>query len=138
MPIDSSISLIENHKKTKNVIWKRPYEIVPNPKFIIDDINSNGFSQGDTGNCWFISSIVSLVQSNNPILNHIIPKNQSFDWNDYAGIFHFRFWNFGIWIDVCVDDYLPVNSLTNELIYCSNRKFKNEFYGALLGWSKFN
>jgi calpain len=72
------------------------------------------------------------------LLNHVIPKNQSFDYNDYAGIFHFRFWSFGVWIDVCIDDYLPVNSQTNELIYCSNRKFKNEFYGALLGILLFN
>lgn len=49
----------------------------------------------------------------------------------YAGIFHFRFWKFGEWVDVIIDDRLPVNE-RNELIYCHNCKDKNEFFGPLL------
>jgi len=29
----------------------------------------------------------------------VIPENQNFDKGNYAGIFHFRFWNSGEWID---------------------------------------
>ena len=28
--------------------------------------------------------------------------------DDYRGVFHCRFWKFGEWIDVYVDDFLPV------------------------------
>jgi hypothetical protein len=28
--------------------------------------------------------------------------------SDYCGVFHARFWNFGKWQDVYIDDYLPV------------------------------
>ncbi len=61
----------------------------------------------------------------------VIPANQSFDKATYAGIFHFRFWQFGEWVDVVVDDRLPVDE-NNELIYCHNENDKNEFFGPLL------
>ena len=32
--------------------------------------------------------------------------HQDFD-ADYAGVFHFRFWKDGDWLDVIIDDRLP-------------------------------
>ena len=44
-------------------------------------------------------------------------------------ILNFSIWQYGEWIDVVVDDYLP--TVNGELIYiCS--KDKNEFWTALL------
>ncbi len=65
------------------------------------------------------------------ISKYVIPYDQSFDKNDYAGIFHFRFFQFGEWLDVVIDDKLPVNE-NNELIYCHNSIEKNEFFVCLL------
>jgi hypothetical protein len=65
--------------------------------------------------------------------NRVIPwEGQSFNKSEYAGVFHFRLWRFGEWIDVVVDDYLPVEAETNSLVYCHNRKDSNEMFGPLL------
>jgi hypothetical protein len=47
---DSSISLVSSQKKPYKVFWRRPYQIVPNPKFIVDGISPSDIAQGDTGN----------------------------------------------------------------------------------------
>ena len=60
-----------------------------------------------------------------------MPKDQSFDEGDYCGAFHFRFWRYGEWIDVVIDDYLPVDYAGN-LIYCKNQNALNEFWCSLL------
>ncbi|NXR50007.1 CAN14 protein, partial [Hippolais icterina] len=41
-----------------------------------------------------------------------------------------QFWHFGEWIDVVVDDRLPVNE-AGELLFVSS-VYKNVFWGALL------
>ncbi len=82
------------------------------------------------GNCWFISAVATLASIPN-YCRFVIPANQTFDKATYAGIFHFRFWQFGEWVDVVVDDRLPVDE-NNELIYCHNENDKNEFFGPLL------
>jgi hypothetical protein len=126
---DTSISLIRSNKKPYKIFWKRPFQIVDNPRFIIDEINPNDLVQGDTGNCWFLSALSALAMLPT-FCQLVIPPNQTFDLG-YAGIFHFRFWKFGEWVDVVIDDRLPVNE-DNELIYCHNSKDKNEFFGPLL------
>lgn len=44
--------------------------------------------------------------------------------------FLFQFWHFGEWIDVVVDDRLPVNE-AGQLVFLSS-VYKNLFWGALL------
>lgn len=114
---DTSIDIL---KRSECVVWKRPHQIVHHPKFIIDGIEANDIAQGATGNCWFISAF-SAVCDIPKFRNLSIPNGQSFDKKDYAGIFHFRFHQFGHIVDVCVDDRLPVDD-DGELIYCHNKK----------------
>ena len=47
------------------------------------------------------------------------------------GIFHFRFWLYGQWYDVVVDDQLPFHS-DGRLVFCRNKKDKNEMWAPLL------
>lgn len=64
----------------------------------------------------------------------VIPDYKHQEWYsmddpNYAGIFKFRFYRFGDWIEVVIDDYLP--TVDGDLIYCHS-KFSHEFWSALL------
>ena len=57
------------------------------------------------------------------------------DWkadnpSDYAGIFRFRFWRFGRWVEVVVDDRLPVGG-DNQLLFAHSASH-SEFWTPLL------
>jgi hypothetical protein len=86
---------------------------------------------------WLISG-TAAVASVSDYIQSVIPPDQSFDQN-YAGIFRFRFWRFGQWIEVVVDDFLPVDA-NGRLIYCHNERDKNEMFGPLLekAYAKIN
>ncbi|XP_066450894.1 calpain-14-like, partial [Eleutherodactylus coqui] len=110
------------------VEWKRPQELVKNPQLIAENASRFDLHQGLTENCWFLAALASVTFHRN-LLSVVIPRNQSFDKN-YAGIFHFRFWRFGEWVDVVVDDRLPVDK-DGKLLFVSSAR-KNLFWGALL------
>ncbi|KAF6717920.1 Calpain-1 catalytic subunit [Oryzias melastigma] len=109
------------------VKWLRPMKIVPNAAFVVDGVSRFDFGQGLVGNCWFLASIGSLTFQTN-ILNQVVPLEQTFD-DDYCGLFHFRFWRFGRWIDVVIDDKLP--TINGRLIFVRS-KDPTEFWPALM------
>ncbi|CAM4643763.1 unnamed protein product [Leuciscus chuanchicus] len=138
-PNSSSIGTLakDSDLDLKKIKWKRPSELVsPNkPFFTVDGISRFDYKQGELGNCWFLASIGALTSTDEKtsimtkdIINLVIPADQSFSSN-YAGIFHFRFWRFGKWIDVVVDDLLP--TVDDNLIFVHS-KTSNEFWPALL------
>nr|XP_060634694.1 calpain-14-like [Anolis sagrei ordinatus] len=115
-------------KLPANIQWKRPGELCKSPVFFSAKKKSCMLRQGKLEDCWFLAAVEALTFQQD-ILFKVVPQNQSFE-KKYAGIFHFKFWHFGEWVDVVVDDRLPVNEF-GEFIFLSCIH-KNIFWGALL------
>uniref|UniRef100_F6VYM2 Calpain 13 n=1 Tax=Monodelphis domestica TaxID=13616 RepID=F6VYM2_MONDO len=117
-------------KNLSSPIWYRPKELseIESPHFILDGISKFDIQQGITGDCWFLAALGSLTQRPK-LLAKIIPPNQSFK-QGYAGIFHFQFWQCGQWVDVVVDDRLPVKPYW--YLFVHPRGGNNEFWPCLL------
>jgi calpain len=70
------------------------------------------------------------ITYNSELLNWVIPIDNAFEENMSVGAYHFRFWNFGKWCDVVVDDYLP-STKSNHLIFCFNDINRHLFWPSL-------
>ncbi|KAM9842722.1 calpain-1 catalytic subunit-like isoform 1-T3 [Aulostomus maculatus] len=118
---------ILNASDLARVVWLRPAKISSNPSFILDGFSRFDFGQGRLGNCWFLASIGALTFQSS-VFKQVVPFEQTFA-EDYCGMFHFRFWRFGTWVDVVIDDKLP--TIDGRLIFVVS-KDPNEFWPALL------
>ncbi|CAJ1053861.1 calpain-1 catalytic subunit-like [Xyrichtys novacula] len=90
------------------VEWLRPHKIVNTPSFTVSGVSRFDFGQGMVG--------------------QVVPLDQRFD-EDYCGLFRFRFWRYGRWVEVIVDDKVP--TINGKLIFVHS-KDPNEFWPALL------
>ncbi|KAL2305889.1 hypothetical protein Nmel_003782 [Mimus melanotis] len=107
--------------------WKRPTELQRNPHLIMDGVSRFDIMQGEIGDCWMLAALGSLTLRKQ-FLENVLPKDQGFQ-DDYAGIFHFRFWQYGEWVDVVIDDRLPI---LNGRYLSVHPRTSNEFWPSLL------
>ncbi|XP_021708593.1 calpain-A isoform X9 [Aedes aegypti] len=122
-----SSSLMFSRRPDRHYEWLRPHEICENPEFFVEGFSRFDVQQGELGDCWLLAACANLTQDQKMFLR-VVPEDNSFE-DDYAGIFHFRFWQYGRWVDVVIDDRLP--TYRGELIYMRSSE-KNEFWSALL------
>ncbi|CAH1789673.1 unnamed protein product [Owenia fusiformis] len=118
-------------KVDNDIEWKRPKELCKVPKLVVKGVSCDDLSEGELGNCWFVSACSSLAQESK-MWAKVIPDIKEQEYSNeapYAGILHFQFWRFGDWIDVVIDDLLPTKD--NKLIFCHSNS-SNEFWSALL------
>jgi calpain len=129
-----SMDLIDEKHRDTVLEWLRPKEIMQRagggvPKFFVDGADRNDVDQGKLGDCWLVTAVSCLATAGQEKwFNMCIPSNQDFE-NDYAGIFRFRFWDYGKWIEVVVDDRLPTHN--GKLFYGQNKTQTNEFWFPL-------
>ncbi|KAF7230263.1 calpain-5 [Nothobranchius furzeri] len=135
-------SLFYKRTPPPGLAWKRPREICKDPRLFVDGISTRDLHQGSLGNCWMVATI-SCLASEPSLWKKVIPDHMGQEWNPkrpdlYAGIFHFRFWRFGYWTDVVVDDRLPVSE-DGLLLFCRSAT-PREFWSALLekAYAKLN
>uniref|UniRef100_A0A3Q3WNE2 Uncharacterized protein n=1 Tax=Mola mola TaxID=94237 RepID=A0A3Q3WNE2_MOLML len=138
----SAQSLFYRREPPLGLTWRRPREICKDPRLFVDGISTRDLHQGSLGNCWMVAAI-SCLASEPSLWKKVIPDHTDQEWSPkhpdlYAGIFHFRFWRLGRWLDVVVDDRLPV-SWDGVLLFCRSAT-PREFWSALLekAYAKLN
>ncbi|KAI3388643.1 hypothetical protein SNEBB_005725 [Seison nebaliae] len=116
--------------------WLRPCELVEEPKLMLKEGNVNNVSQGELGDCWFVSSCVAL-EKENVLVGRVLPSNQPLYGDKYKGIIGVRFWDYDEWKTVFIDDRLPCR--LGKLLYarCAN---EDEFWISLIekAYAKLN
>ncbi|ODM96584.1 Calpain-B, partial [Orchesella cincta] len=125
-----SYKLLQRSKKSSYpVVWLRPHELTPHPRFSGDTPWRMPLEAGLQGDIWLLLALTTL--STTPrLLERIVPLDQSFD-HGYSGVFRFRFWQFGSWVEVCVDDRLPSCRGRPIGLSCADPT-QGEFWPALL------
>ena len=103
------------------VEWLRPEEICQRngnneePQLFDETRDMFDVNQGELGDCWFASAL-SMIADKDHFIKKVIPSGQRFDSN-YWGIFRFKFYRFGEWIEIVIDDRLPTR--LNDYFYIS-------------------
>ena len=122
--------------------WVRASSLFPNAQLVVDGSSKDDVNQGRLGNCWFLSALVGAATIPH-IFKKLVPRDQvhnqaskknethfqvqGFDKKQYAGIFHFKFWQYGSWVDVIVDDFLP--TINGELLFVqSDDRYRRTSY----------
>nr|XP_023833856.1 calpain-8 [Salvelinus alpinus] len=126
-PDQSSIGMPTDPDPKKEIKWLRPKEISANAVFVEDTTCTTDICQGQLGDCWLLAALSCLTMHPNLFVK-VVPPNQSLT-ESYAGIFHFTFWQYGEWVEVVVDDRLPVRGGRLLFSYSCTR---NEYWSALV------
>uniref|UniRef100_A0A4W6CNS0 Calpain 12 n=1 Tax=Lates calcarifer TaxID=8187 RepID=A0A4W6CNS0_LATCA len=121
-----SIGMPEDPDPKKAIKWQRP-KVLRMPVFVEGMTGTTDICQGQLGNCWLLAAL-SCLTMHPKLFVKVVPPGQSLS-KPYAGIFHFTFWQYGEWVEVVVDDRLPVRQ--GRLLF-SYSHTRNEFWSALV------
>ena len=114
--------------KPTEIKWLRPHEIARDPRMYVGKRDRFDINQGEIGDCWFLAALANLADDDEAF-HRVVPGDQSFSKGKYCGMFRFRFFRFGEWVEIVVDDRLPTRN--GKLIYLKAKE-DNEFWSPLL------
>ncbi len=95
-------------KISSSIAWMRPFQIVSRPKFLNENNPNRRFDVelGDGSNFFLCNQSLlhatSLIYSTPKLFDRVVNSQQNFSSNSYAGIWRFRFWKFGEWIEIVI------------------------------------
>ncbi|CAG2168962.1 unnamed protein product, partial [Oppiella nova] len=124
-----------SHKIFSSVVWMRPFQLVSRPKYITEYNPNRRFDVEFGDGSALLSSnqplfhATSILYSVPKLFDRVINPLQNLNPNNYAGIWKFRFWKFGQWIDIVIDDRLPTYKGRLLFMQCLDG---SEFWAALL------
>ena len=90
-----------------DIKWIRAKDLFKDAQFISNGASVNDVNQGYLGDCWFLAALASLTEQPKLFKKVVTSRGQSFEDGKYFGIFHFKFYKWGTWVDVVVDDFIP-------------------------------
>uniref|UniRef100_A0ABD2WKN6 Calpain catalytic domain-containing protein n=1 Tax=Trichogramma kaykai TaxID=54128 RepID=A0ABD2WKN6_9HYME len=119
--------------------WKRPRELCNRPVFVSDTPTPFDVIPGKLGDKWLVACM-GLLHLNKGLFYRVVPADQGFGpltdidvgsncSSEYTGVFRFRLWWCGAWVEVLVDDRLP--SVHGRLAFLQSRH-SDQFWPALL------
>ncbi|XP_015127147.1 calpain-C [Diachasma alloeum] len=117
--------------------WKRPKELCNRPIFVSDTPTQFDVIPGKMGDKWLVSCL-GVLHLSKGLFYRVVPADQGFGnsgessgtpTSEYAGVFRFRLWWCGSWVEVLVDDRLP--AVHGRLAFVQARH-SDQFWPALL------
>ncbi|KAI4469403.1 calpain [Holotrichia oblita] len=108
--------------------WKRPKDLCARPGFVQDGPSQFDISPGKMGDRWLVSCL-GVLFLNKGLFYRVVPADQSFTGEQYAGLFRFRLWWCGEWTEVLVDDRLPTVHGRLAFLQCQH---SDHFWPGLL------
>lgn len=121
-------SVFYHQKPPFQFIWRRPKEVCVRPVFVHDALTQFDVTPGKMGDKWLVSCL-GILHLNKGLFYRVVPADQNFSNTDYAGIFRFRLWWCGEWVEVLVDDRLP--TVTGKLAFLHSQH-SDQFWPGLL------
>ncbi|XP_062558519.1 calpain-B-like [Armigeres subalbatus] len=120
---------ILGHDSKSNIQWVRPSEIIAKPKFFIQAPPNFNIVEKRTVLHSFLSTALACLTTNYEAFLKVVPLDNSFEAKMYTGMFRFRFWQYGRWVEVVIDDRLP--TMEGKLLFIRPTE-QDEFWCALL------
>ncbi|XP_059483452.1 calpain-5-like [Neocloeon triangulifer] len=116
----------------RNIEWKRPNDLSESPLLVSGLLGDHTVTPGILSPAW-ISSALALLSHRPELWHWVVPQYRLQCWGEdptmHPGVFHFRLWYRGAWVDVVIDDQLPI--LDGDLV-CAQSSCKNEWWPSLL------
>ncbi|XP_063365827.1 calpain-A-like [Cydia amplana] len=109
-------------ERASGLTWRRPHELSSAPQFLGAEAEDAAWEVevGALGSGALCAAAAALAPT--PRLLARVAPPQSFTRDHYRGAFTFRFWVFGTWREVVVDDRLPCRGVVPRLLSSTARQ----------------